>query len=137
MRVVAKKVEMIRLQEKHNKREENTETDCAEPCKIETECIKLNKKTVGKKSGKARTTEEKWDERCKHAVHLFRQGLAYPDIAKKVGCNVSHLYRELKKRGVLQMPKQVAPCKSVKSPIIPTQTKKAKFERYKEYYMYR
>ncbi|MED3301248.1 hypothetical protein P4391_28220, partial [Bacillus thuringiensis] len=61
----------------------------------------------------------------------------YPTIAKKVGCNVSSLYRELKKRGVLQMPKKVASSKSLKSSIIPTQTKKSKFERYKEYYMYK
>ena len=44
-------------------------------------------------------------------------------LLQKVGCNVSSLYRELKKRDLLQMPKQVAPCKSVKAPIIPPQTK--------------
>ncbi|QWH75994.1 hypothetical protein EXW59_04135 (plasmid) [Bacillus mycoides] len=137
MRVVAKKVQMIRLQEEQNMLEGKTKMNDSEQCKIETDCIKLDTKIVGKKSKKTRTTEEKWDKRCKQAVHLFRQGLEYPDIAKEVGCNVSHLYRELKKRGVLQIPKQVAPCKSVKLPIITPQTKKAKFERYKEYYMYR
>ncbi|MGG5741922.1 hypothetical protein [Bacillus cereus group sp. IBL03679] len=137
MRVVAKKVQMIRLQEKQNKCEENTETDCAEQCKIERECIKLEKNTAKKRSQKVQTPEEKWDEKCKQAVQLFNQGKEYPTIAKEVGCNVSHLYRELKKRGVLQMPKQVAPSKSVKSPIIPPQTKKSKFERYKEFYMYK
>lgn len=82
-------------------------------------------------------TEEKWDERCKLAVQLFNQGREYPAIAKKVGCNVSSLYRELKKRGVLQIPKQVASSNSLNSPIIPPQTKKSKFERYKKYYMYK
>ncbi len=86
---------------------------------------------------KVQTTEEKWDEKCKQAVQLFNHGTEYPVIAKEVGCNVSSLYRELKKRGVLQMPKQVVSSKTVKSPIIPPQTKKSKFERYKEYYMYR
>ncbi|MEC2559868.1 hypothetical protein P9W86_25075, partial [Bacillus cereus] len=71
------------------------------------------------------------------AVQLFNQGEEYPTIAKKLRCNVSSLYRELKKRGVLQMPKQVASSKSLKSSIIPPQTKKSKFERYKEYYMYK
>jgi hypothetical protein len=51
---------------------------------------------------------------------------------------VSSLYRELKKRDLLQMPKQVAPCKSVKAPIIPPQTKKNQsLNDIKEYYMYR
>ncbi|MCU5409189.1 hypothetical protein OCA16_32460 [Bacillus cereus] len=137
MRIVAKNVQMIRLQETQNKRVENKETDSAEPCKIETEYIKLNQKTVEKKSETVRTKEEKWDERCKRAVKLFNQGMEYPTIAKEVGCNVSHLYRELKKRGVLQMPKQTKSSQSVKLSIIPPQTKKTKFERYKEYYMYR
>lgn len=137
MRVVVKKVQMIRLQEKQNKFEENTETDCAEQYKIEREYIKLEKNTAKKRSQKVQTSEEKWDEKCKQAVQLFNQGTEYPTIAKKVGCNVSSLYRELKKRDLLQIPKQVAPSKLVKSPIIPPQTKKSKFERYKEYYMYR
>ncbi|MES1053741.1 hypothetical protein FOA24_33150 [Bacillus thuringiensis] len=137
MRVVAKKVQMIRLQEKQNKFVKNTETNCAEQYKIEKECIKLEKNKAKKRSPKVQTPEEKWDEKCTQAVQLFNQGTEYPTIAKKVGCNVSSLYRELKKRGLLQMPKQVAPCKSVKSPIMPPQTKKSKFERYKEYYMYR
>ncbi|OUB89769.1 hypothetical protein BK784_26460 [Bacillus thuringiensis serovar medellin] len=137
MRVVAKKVQMIRLQEKQNKCVKNTDTNCAKQYKIEKECIKTEKNKAKKRSQKVQKQEEKWDEKCKQAVQLFNQGTEYPTIAKKVGCNVSHLYRELKKRGVLQMPKQVAPCKSVKSPIIPPQTKKSKFERYKESYMYR
>ncbi|CDN39423.1 MULTISPECIES: helix-turn-helix domain-containing protein [Bacillus] len=136
MRVVAKKVQMISLQEKQNNCVKNTETNYAEQYKIEKECIKLEKNTAKKRAKKVQTPEEKWDKKCKQAVQLFNQGMEYPAIAKKVGCNVSHLYRELKKRGVLQMPKQVAPSKSGKPPIIPPQTKKSKFERYKEYYMY-
>ncbi|MEC3532385.1 helix-turn-helix domain-containing protein, partial [Bacillus thuringiensis] len=134
---VAKKVQMLRLQEKRNKHEENIEAACAEQLKIKRECIELEKNIAKKRSQKVQTTEEKWDEKCNQAVQLFNQGMEYPTIAKKVGCNVSSLYRELKKRDLLQMPKQVAPCKSVKAPIIPPQTKKSKFERYKEYYMYR
>ncbi|MDZ5479174.1 hypothetical protein [Bacillus thuringiensis] len=137
MRVVAKKVQMTRLQEKQNNCVKNTETNYAEQNKVEKECIKLEKNTAKKRSQKVQTPEEKWDEKCKQAVQLFNQGTEYPTIAKKVGCNVSNLYRELKKRGVLQMPKQEVLSKSVKSPIMPPTTKKSKFERYKEYYMYR
>ncbi|WP_237982672.1 hypothetical protein [Bacillus thuringiensis] len=123
MRAIAKKVQMLRLQEEH--------------CKIERECIKLEKNTAKKRIEKVQTPEEKWDEKCQQAVQLFNQGTEYPTIAKIVGCNVSNLYRELKKRGVLQIPKQVAPSKLVKSPIISPKTKKSKFEQYKEYYMYK
>ncbi|MRB06860.1 helix-turn-helix domain-containing protein, partial [Bacillus thuringiensis] len=83
--------------------------------KIKRECIELEKNIAKKRSQKVQTTEEKWDEKCNQAVQLFNQGMEYPTIAKKVGCNVSSLYRELKKRDLLQMPKQVAPCKSVKA----------------------
>ncbi|MBG9750338.1 hypothetical protein ABD81_16425 [Bacillus thuringiensis] len=137
MRTVAKKVKKLRLMEQNCKCQTGAEEYCVKHCKIERECIKLDKNIVKKRTQKVKATEEKWDIRCKQAVQLFNQGAEYPTIAKKVGCNVSSLYRELKKRGVLQMPKQVASSKSVKSPIIPPQTKKSKFERYKEYYMYR
>ncbi|MGE6553324.1 hypothetical protein ACQKFK_31765 [Bacillus mycoides] len=137
MRVVAKKVQMIRLQEKQNKCVKNIETNCSEQYKIEKEYIKLEKNTAKKRFQKVQTPEEKWDKKCKQAVQLFNQGAEYPTIAKKVGCNLSSLYRELNQRGLLQMPKQIVPCKSVKSAIMPPQTKKSKFERYKEYYMYR
>ncbi|MGW5955082.1 hypothetical protein [Bacillus mycoides] len=137
MRAIAKKVQMIRLQEEHCERQLEAEQYCAERCKIERECIKLEKNTAKKRTQKVKMPEEKWDEKCQQAVQLFNQGTEYPTIAKMVGCNVSSLYRELKKRGVLQMPKQVKPSKSVKSPRIPPQTKKSKFERYKEYYMYK
>ncbi|MBH0357689.1 hypothetical protein [Bacillus toyonensis] len=137
MRAVAKKIQTIRLQEKHCERQANPKQYCAKTCKIERESIKLEKNTIKKRNQKVQTPEEKWDERCKQAVQLFNQGTEYPTIAKKVGCNVSSLYKELKKRGVLQMPKQVASSKSLKSPIIPQQTKKSNFERYKEYYMYK
>lgn len=131
MRVVPKMVQMIRLQELNCKCQTDAEEYCVKHCKIEG-VYRTKKHTV-----KKRTTEEKWDERCEQAVQLFNQGIEYPDIAKRVGCNVSSLYRELKKRGVLQMPKQAELSKSVKSPVIPPQTKKSKFERYKEYFMYR
>ncbi|OPA26163.1 hypothetical protein BHL53_07035 [Bacillus cereus] len=130
MRAIAKKVQMIRLQEEHCEHQLDAEQYCAEQCKIE-------KDTAKKRPQKVQTPEEKWDEKCQQAVQLFNQGTEYPTIAKIVGCNVSSLYRELKKRGVLQMPKQVAPSKSVKSSVIPQQTKKSKFERFKKIYMYK
>ncbi|PEP90420.1 hypothetical protein CN585_28300 [Bacillus toyonensis] len=51
-----------------------------------------------------KTPEEEWDEKCQQAVALFYQGVDYPDIAKKLRCHVSNLYRELKKRGLFQFP---------------------------------
>ena len=105
MRAVAKKVQMIRLQEQNCMCQADAEEYCIKQCKIEKKFIKLDKNTVKKRTTKGKKTEEKWDERCKQAVQLFNQGMEYPAIAKKVGCNVSSLYRELKKRGILQMPK--------------------------------
>ncbi|AND11111.1 hypothetical protein P9027_26310 [Bacillus thuringiensis] len=137
MREIAKKVQMIRLQEEHFGCHADAEQYCAKCCKIERERIKLEKNIVKKRIQKFQTTEEKWNSKCKKAVQLFNQGEEYPTIAKKLRCNVSSLYRELKKRGVLQMPKQVASSKALNSSIIPPQTKKSKFERYKEYYMYK
>ncbi|MED3427193.1 hypothetical protein P4412_31845, partial [Bacillus thuringiensis] len=74
MRVVAKKVQMLRLQEKRNKHEENIEAACAEQLKIKRECIELEKNIAKKRSQKVQTTEEKWDEKCNQAVQLFNQG---------------------------------------------------------------
>lgn len=82
MRAVAKIVQRICLENEHCKRQTGAAQYYAEQRKIERKCVKRNKK----------------------AVQLFNQGIPYPDIAKKVGCNVSSLYRELNKRGVLQMP---------------------------------
>ncbi|MDA2491622.1 MULTISPECIES: hypothetical protein [Bacillus cereus group] len=133
MKVITKKAQMIRSEGgEYCNRQADADQYNAEKCNIESECIKLDKKPV-----KNRTTEEKWDERCKQAVQLFNQGIEYPDIAKIVGCKVSSLYRELKKRGVLEMPKQASPSKTLRSPIIKAKTKKSRFERYKEYYMYK
>ncbi|PFA91052.1 hypothetical protein [Bacillus cereus] len=137
MRAIAKKVQMIRLQEKRCERQVDAEQYFAEQCKIEKKCVKLEKNTAKKRNRKVQTTEEKWDKKCKQAVQLFNQGTEYPKIAKEVGCNISSLYRELKKRGELQMPKQAVASKSAKSSVKPPRTKKTKFERYKEYYMYR
>jgi hypothetical protein len=133
MKVITKKAQMIRSEGgEYCNRQADADQYNVEKCNIESECIKLKKKSV-----KNRTTEEKWDERCKQAVQLFNQGAEYPDIAKIVGCKVSSLYRELKKRGVLEMPKQAAPAKTLRSPIIKAKKKKSRFERYKEYYMYK
>lgn len=137
MREIAKKVQMMRLQEECCELQVEVEQYSAKRCKIERECIKLEKNVAKKQTQKFQTTEAPWDIKCKKAVQLFNQGEEYPTIAKKLRCNVSSLYRELKKRGILQMPKQVAASKSLKSPAISTQTKKSNFERYKEYYMYK
>ncbi|MBG9616165.1 hypothetical protein ABE15_24025 [Bacillus cereus] len=61
-------------------------------------------KVCKKRKTVVQTPEEIWDEKCQQAIVLFNQGIAYPDIAKKVGCHVSHLYRELKKRDLFQFP---------------------------------
>ncbi|MBG9832066.1 hypothetical protein ABE50_30470 [Bacillus wiedmannii] len=61
-------------------------------------------KVCKKRKTVVQTSEEIWDEKCQQAIVLFNQGIAYPDIAKKVGCHVSNLYRELKKRGLFQFP---------------------------------
>lgn len=57
-----------------------------------------------KRAKQVKTLEEKWDEKCEKAVVLFNQGEEYPAIAKEVGCHVSNLYKELKKRGLFKMP---------------------------------
>ncbi|WP_423752609.1 helix-turn-helix domain-containing protein [Bacillus cereus] len=61
-------------------------------------------KVCKKRKTVVQTSEEIWDAKCQQAIVLFNQGIAYPDIAKKVGCHVSNLYRELKKRGLFQFP---------------------------------
>ncbi|MEB9974704.1 zinc-finger domain-containing protein [Bacillus cereus] len=76
---------------------------CIEQCEIGKKLIKLGKREFRKRLTKVKTIEEKWNEKCKEAVILYNQGVDYPDIAKDLGCNVSNLYRELKKRGCLQM----------------------------------
>ncbi|MEH7152140.1 hypothetical protein CN404_30135 [Bacillus thuringiensis] len=136
MRTVAKKVQMLHLQEEHCECPVDTKQYFTQKCIAERKCIKLEKNTDKKRFQKVQTPEEKWDVKCKQAVELFNQGMEYPTIAKEVGCKISSLYRELKKRGVLQMPKQVAPTKVVKSSII-SPTIKLTFKRYKKYYMYK
>ncbi|MGU3443205.1 hypothetical protein ACLBXI_25450 [Bacillus cereus] len=128
MRAVAKKVQRLRLLEEHCERQVDKNQHCVQNCKKEKECINLEENTVKKRTQKVQTLEEKWDARCKQAVELFNQGVEYPTIAKKVGCKVSGLYRELKKRGVLQMPKQVATSKVGKSSTLSPQTKKSVFK---------
>nr|WP_232290895.1 hypothetical protein [Bacillus cereus] len=124
MREIAKKVKMIRLQEEHSGLKADAKQYSSKRCKIEREGINLEKNRVKKRTQKFQTSEEKWDIKCKKAVQLFNQGEEYPTIAKNLRCNVSSLYRELKKRGTLQTPKQVAVSKSLKSPITSTRTKK-------------
>lgn len=61
-------------------------------------------KVCKKRKTVVQTSEAIWDEKCQQAIVLFNEGIAYPDIAKKVGCHVSNLYRELKKRDLFQFP---------------------------------
>ncbi|MGH1233209.1 helix-turn-helix domain-containing protein [Bacillus toyonensis] len=105
MRAVAKKVKIIHLQDEYCKNcEYQTNTEyCIEQCEIGKKLINLGKKEFRKRLLKVKTAEEKWDEKCKQAVILHKQGMDYTNIAKDVGCHVSSLYRELKKRGLLQM----------------------------------
>lgn len=63
--------------------------------------IKIRRK---KRASCVPTLEERWDKKCDQAVLLFQQGATYPNIAKFLGCHVSHLYKELKKREQLQIP---------------------------------
>jgi hypothetical protein len=62
-------------------------------------------KVCNKRKTVVQTPEGIWDEKCQQAIFLFNQGIAYPDIAKRLGCHVSNLYRELNKRGLFQFPK--------------------------------
>ncbi|AFU12521.1 helix-turn-helix domain-containing protein [Bacillus toyonensis] len=106
MRAVAKKVKIIRLQDeycKNCKYQTDVEQYCIEQCDIGKKLITLGKKEFRKRLTKVKTIEEKWDEKCKQAIILYNQGVNYPDIAKEMGCHVSNLYKELKKRGWLQM----------------------------------
>lgn len=70
MKVITKKAQMIRSEGgEYCNRQADADQYNVEKCNIESECINLEKKSV-----KNRTTEEKWDERCKQAVQLFNQG---------------------------------------------------------------
>ncbi|EOQ01276.1 zinc-finger domain-containing protein [Bacillus cereus] len=82
-------------------------TYCMDSCEIGKELIKLNKKIFGGTLERKDTSDEKWDKRCEQAIDLYERGMEYPVIAKQVGCHVSGLYRELKKRGLLKMPKKM------------------------------
>ena len=41
---------------------------------------------------------KKWDERCKQAVMLRKQGLTYQAICKQLGCGPNALNQQFKKR---------------------------------------
>ncbi|OUB34542.1 hypothetical protein BK708_05775 [Bacillus thuringiensis serovar yunnanensis] len=42
----------------------------------------------------------KWDERCKRAVLLRKEGMSYSKIAKQIGCHETNIVKEMKKRGL-------------------------------------
>ncbi|MED2765825.1 helix-turn-helix domain-containing protein [Bacillus thuringiensis] len=77
---------------------------CKEHCEVGKEIISLGKKVQENQCIYEKGLQEKWDEKCLQAVILFEEGMDYPEIAKKLRCHVSNLYRELKKREVLRVP---------------------------------
>ncbi|MEN3134545.1 helix-turn-helix domain-containing protein [Bacillus albus] len=66
---------------------------------------RLDKRIFGGQPKRRETPCEKWDDRCKQAVALYERGIEYPVIAKRVGCHVSGLYRELKKTRITETAK--------------------------------
>ncbi|MEB9621470.1 MULTISPECIES: zinc-finger domain-containing protein [Bacillus cereus group] len=78
---------------------------CKEECEIGRELTVLDKKECKGRVLRRRSLKEQWDEKCKHAMVLFDQGMEYPDIAKQIGCHVSTLYKELQKRELLKFPR--------------------------------
>lgn len=108
MRPVPSRIRFFNLQEQHckNCKFQNIPSKyCIEECNIGKELTALTEKAFKRRCNTLLTSEEKWDNKCKKAVLLFKQGMEYPDIAKKLGCHVSSLYRELKKRKLLLLPK--------------------------------
>ncbi|MEI4617737.1 hypothetical protein [Bacillus cereus] len=46
------------------------------------------------------TSKEKWDELCKQALWLEKEGMSYKEIAKELSCSVESVRTNLKKRGL-------------------------------------
>ncbi|EJR63042.1 helix-turn-helix domain-containing protein [Bacillus cereus] len=108
MRPVPSRIHFFNLQEQHCKNcqfQYMSSKQCIEECEVGKELTTLNEKAFKRRNNTVLTPKEKWNDKCKEAVSLFEQGMEYPDIAKKIGCHVSSLYRELKKRKLLFPPK--------------------------------
>ncbi|KIP29350.1 hypothetical protein BG10_900 [Bacillus thuringiensis serovar morrisoni] len=104
-----KRIQILKLKNQYCKRCKHNVApyqQCIQHCRVGKELARLDKKIFGGQPKRRATPCEKWDDRCKKAVALYDRGIEYPVIAKQVGCHVSGLYRELKKRGLLKMPKK-------------------------------
>ncbi|MED3090803.1 helix-turn-helix domain-containing protein [Bacillus toyonensis] len=106
--MIAGKIRMMCLQERYCntcKYKPYLSRNCKEECEIGKELAVLDKRVCKGRLLRRRPLEEQWDEKCKQAMILFDQGMEYPDIAKRVGCHVSTLYKELQKRELLKFPR--------------------------------
>lgn len=104
MRVMSREIRKIQLKEMHCKQcslMAKSSNFCVEICEIGKKLTELNNKIGKRRARKNPTKEQKWDAKCKQAMMLFQQGHSYLEIAKKLRCHVSSLYRELKKRELL------------------------------------
>ncbi len=107
MRLVERKIRILDLQKRHCRECSYKDKEpyyCIEKCEIGQELNKLYETKLNKRQRSRETKDEKWDEKCEYATWLFENGIEYPVIAKIVGCHISSLYRELKKRGDLMYP---------------------------------
>ncbi|MDZ3952285.1 hypothetical protein U0X36_04865 [Bacillus thuringiensis] len=103
MNTVIQKQKLIHAQERHKVCQANRLQSENKQSPIEIQGDQIKRRANKRRRTKAKSMEEKWDERCNQAIQLFNQGEEYPDIAKSIGCHVSNLFRELKKRGLFQM----------------------------------
>lgn len=109
MRPIKRKMQFVYLQEQYCKScvfRKNSLQYCSEFCNIGKELVLLNALGFKRRKRKELTKKEKWDQRCNKAASLFAQGESYPDIAKTLGCHISQLYYELKKRNLFSYPSQ-------------------------------
>ncbi|SPT76278.1 MULTISPECIES: hypothetical protein [Bacillus cereus group] len=107
MKLVEIKIRILNLQEKHCQKceyRDNRFQYCNEQCEIGIELNELAERPFKRRKKNIKSQKEVWDEKCEQAIWLFEQGMEYPYIAKEVGCHISSLYRELKKRNLFKAP---------------------------------
>ncbi|PFH81654.1 hypothetical protein COI81_28990 [Bacillus cereus] len=100
------RIYILNLQEKHcngceHRRDTNPEY-CWTNCKIGREMNELGillGGRIGTEQKKQRTKKE-WDNICKKAVALKKNGITYVEIAKKFNTDTGGLSKQLKKRGL-------------------------------------
>ncbi|KXH80119.1 MULTISPECIES: hypothetical protein [Bacillus] len=107
MKAVERKIRILYLKENHcgecNYRDKEFQY-CIQNCEVGQELNKLYEKGFKKRSKQRKDKEKIWDEKCEYATWLYEKEIEYPVIAKILGCHISSLYRELKKRGDLKNP---------------------------------